>query len=188
MRTEAEAAGLPTIQVSPELARFLSWLVPAVRAQTILEIGTLFGYSAVTMARALLPGGRLLSLEAEPRHAALARRNIAQLGLSDRIEVRQGKGLDLLRDLSGQFDVIFIDANKDQYVEYLDQALRLSHAGTVIVADNVWRGGRVVDGEDEAARGMQKFNEYLAGFERLQTFILPHRDGGDAASVSLVLS
>ena len=165
----ASSAGLPEIQVSPAHGRLLHVLAVLRRARTILEIGTLGGYSAIWMARALPPGGRLLTLEHEPTYADVARRNLADAGLADTVEVIVGRALDtlatLIREGQGPFDMVFIDADKAPYAEYLAAAMRLSAPGTLIVADNVVRDGRVAQGpsDDEAIAGVQRFNAALAG-------------------------
>lgn len=164
----SQAAGLPPINVSASHGRLLQVLALAIRARSILEIGTLGGYSAIWLARALPPDGRLVSLEREPGYAEIARQNLAGAGVGDRVEIRVGRALDLLADLErdgdGPFDMIFIDADKPPYAEYLQAALRLSHAGTLIVADNVVRGGKVALGatDDERVTGVQRFNATLA--------------------------
>lgn len=167
-RDRSDAAGLPSISVSPGHGRLLQVLALACRATRILEIGTLGGYSAIWMAQALPPGGRLLSLEYESTHAEVARRNIAAAGLADRVEIRVGRALDTLaaleRDGAAPFDMVFIDADKPPYTEYLGAALRLSAPGTLIVADNVVRDGQVALGasDDAAVTGVQRFNAALA--------------------------
>jgi predicted O-methyltransferase YrrM len=139
------AGGLPAIDVSPAQGKFLHLLVKIAGARRILEVGTLGGYSTVWMASALPPDGRLVSLEYAPRHAEVARENIARAGLLERVEVRQGAALDLLPALEGPFDLVFIDADKPNNPGYLEWALKLSRPGTVIVLDNVVRDGRVTD-------------------------------------------
>ena len=167
-RERSEAAGLPPISVSPNHGRLLQVLALTCRATRILEIGTLGGYSAIWMARALPPGGRLLTLEYEPTYARVARRNIADAGLEDRVQVRVGRAIDTLaaleRDRVGPFDMVFIDADKPPYAEYLAAVLRLSAPGTLIVADNVVRDGKVAlpVTDDEAVAGVQRFNAALA--------------------------
>lgn len=163
----SEEAGLPSISVSPSLGRLLHVLALARGARTILEIGTLGGYSAIWMARALPSEGRLISLEHEPTHAEVARENVRVAGLADRVEIRVGRALDLLATMEDEdlepFDMVFIDADKPPYTEYLHASLRLGRPGTLIVADNVVRGGRILDpGEDEAAAGVARFNTALA--------------------------
>lgn len=169
----AEAAGLPPIAVSPNLGRLLHVLALTRGARTILEIGTLAGYSGIWLARALPEGGRLITIEVEPGHAEVARQSFAAAGLADRVEVREGRALDVLPRLeeegAGPFDMVFIDADKSPYAEYLQLALRLSAPGTLIVADNVVRDGRVADGpgEDEAVTGAQRFLESVATESRV---------------------
>ena len=143
----SDAAGLPQIAVSPAQGKLLMLLARSMGARNILEIGTLGGYSTIWLARALPPDGRLITLEYSPMHAEVARGNIARAGLADRVEVRVGRAADSLPQLAaegrGPFDLIFIDADKPGYVEYLHWSLRLSRPGTLIIADNVVRGGDV---------------------------------------------
>src|SRR5690606_18047817 len=122
-------AGLPAIDVSPAQGKFLHLLVQIAGARRVLEIGTLGGYSTAWLASALPAGGNLLSLEYEARHAAVARANLARAGLAERVEVRVGAALDLLPDIAGPFDLVFIDADKPSNAAYLDWAVRLSHPG-----------------------------------------------------------
>ena len=137
-------------------------------AKKILEIGTLAGYSTVWMARALPKDGHLITLEYEPLHAQVAQKNIARAGLDQIVEIRVGKAIELLPQLVtegvGPFDMIFIDADKPPYKEYFDWALKLSRSGTLIVADNVIREGKVLETEnnDEIVKGVKRFNEALA--------------------------
>jgi predicted O-methyltransferase YrrM len=174
--------------VPPEIGRLLTLLIKLRGARRVLEIGTLFGYSTVIMARALPGNGSLLSLEFEPKHAAIARRNLERAGVSARARVEQGDAAELLRRLSDEtFDLVFIDADKASYPVYLQQSLRLTRSGSVIVADNVWRGGEVVDPQDDNARGAAEFNRMVADESRLLTVFISSRGGEDAASVSLVL-
>jgi len=167
------AAGLPTIQVSPPQGKMLHILARLVGARNILEIGTLGGYSTIWMARALPPGGKLLTLEASEKHAEVARGNFARAGLNNSIELRLGKGLDLLPRVSeerrGPFDLIFLDANKSDMAEYFDWAVRLSRPGSVIVADNSISRGRVLDAasEDPDVQGTRRFHERVASDPRV---------------------
>lgn len=165
------AAGLPAIDVSPLQGRLLEILARMVGAARILEIGTLGGYSTIWLARALPPGGRLVTLEAEPRHAEVARGNLARAGLAATVEVHVGPALASLPGLEGgpPFDLVFIDADKGNNPAYLDWALRLTRPGSVILCDNVVRGGRVAD-PAQAARdvtGTRQFFDMLAAEPRL---------------------
>ncbi len=175
---DSAAAGLPDIAVSPLYGRLLTLLAQSHDARTILEIGTLGGYSAICLARALPPRGRLFTLETNPRHAEVARSNIARAGLADRVEIVAGSAVDSLARLAaegaGPFDLIFIDADKASYVAYLEWALRLSRSGTLILADNVVRQGRVLDenSDDANVQGVRRFNEALAAEPRLSATVL----------------
>jgi predicted O-methyltransferase YrrM len=170
---DSAAAGLPAIAVAPHEGKLLMLLARAVGARRILEIGTLGGYSTIWLGRALPNEGRLVTLEYNPKHADVARANIARAGLADRVEIRLGRASDTLPQLVaeklGPFDFIFIDADKEGYVDYLDWSLQLSHKGTLIVADNVIRDGKVLDAESEDAlvQGVRRFNEVLAAEQRV---------------------
>jgi predicted O-methyltransferase YrrM len=191
MRAEAEEQGLPAIQVPFELGRLLQVLVMQSRARRILEIGTLFGYSTVLMARVLRAGGKVTTLEVAPKHAALATANFQRAGVAEHVELVLGPALDSLHDLEGQdFDFVFIDADKATYPQYLDGALRLTHPGATIVADNVWRDGAVLaPGAGNADNeGLAEFNRAVAASPRLLTSVIPTRDGRDGTSVSVVLT
>jgi predicted O-methyltransferase YrrM len=165
------AAGLPDIAVSALQGRMLQLLARMANARRILEIGTLGGYSTIWLARALPEGGRLVTLEREPKHATVARENLARAGLADRVDLRLGAALDLLPGLAGDppFDFVFIDADKGNNAEYLGWALRLSRPGTAIVCDNVIRGGRLLDAGSEAREitGTRRFFDRLAAEPRL---------------------
>jgi caffeoyl-CoA O-methyltransferase len=164
----ATEAGMPAIAVSPAIGRFLHVTALACRARRILEIGTLAGYSTIWLARALPEDGHLVTIEFAPLHADVARANLDAAGVGDRVEVRVGRGVDLLAALADEavepFDLVFVDADKAPYAEYLEGALQLSHPGTVIVADNVVREGAVAFGpsDDEAVTGVQRFAERVA--------------------------
>src|ERR1700757_5113977 len=164
----AAAAKLPAIQVSSVQGKFLHLLARIQGARNILEIGTLGGYSTIWMARALPPGGHLLTLEADAKHAAVARANFVRAGLASVIELRFGPALDTLPRVAtegrGPFDLTFIDADKFTMAEYFEWALKLSRRGSVIVADNVIRHGGVIDAEskDPDIVGVRRFNEHLA--------------------------
>jgi predicted O-methyltransferase YrrM len=156
--------GLPDIAISAAEGKFLHVLARAVNAERILEIGTLGGYSTIWVARALPPHGQVITIEVDEHHADVARSNIARAGLADRVEVRVGAALDVLPTLSGPFDFIFIDADKETYVEYFEWAVKLARPGALIVADNVVRKGEVVDpaASDARVQGAQRFNAALA--------------------------
>ncbi len=164
----AAAAGMPAINVAPNQGKLLHLLATIRGARSILEIGTLAGYSTIWLARALPPGGRVVTLELDPRHADVARANFAIAGLSDAIDLRVGRALDTLPQLAAEkaapFDLTFIDADKVNIPEYFAWALRLSHIGSVIVVDNVVREGAVVDATstDPAVVGVRRLNDILA--------------------------
>ncbi|MBO9324692.1 MAG: O-methyltransferase [Roseiflexus sp.] len=172
------AAGMPQINVSPVQGRLLHVLALTCGARTILEIGTLAGYSAIWMARALPADGKLITLESDPKHAEVARANIARAGLADRIEVRLGVALDVLPQLAaegmGPFDLIFIDADKTNLTTYFEWAVRLARPGSLIIADNVIRHGDVLDDSsaDASLQGVRRFNEALAADRRVTATIV----------------
>jgi predicted O-methyltransferase YrrM len=170
----SRAGGLPEISVSPAQGRLLQVLAKGAGARMILEIGTLGGYSAICRARALPPGGRLITLEVDPSHAAVARANIARAGFSDVASVIVGPALETLSTLTGPFDVIFIDADKPSYPEYLSWAVRLARQGTIIIADNVVRDGAITDAnsDDPRVQGMRRFLRMLAGEPRVTATVL----------------
>jgi predicted O-methyltransferase YrrM len=189
----AQSADLPTINVSPNEGKLLYLIAKMARAKRVLEIGTLGGYSTTWLARALPANGKVITLELDQKHAQVAHQNLKRAGVVDRVEVRMGRAVDSLRQMVDQheapFDLIFIDADKPSYVEYLDLSLQLSHAGTMILADNVIRNGRVLADHpaDEAARGAKAFNEALAANQHLESIILPIiRTNLDGLSISLV--
>jgi predicted O-methyltransferase YrrM len=161
------AEQLPPIAVTPPQGKLLHLLARASGARRILEIGTLGGYSTIWMARALKPGGQLITLEIDPHHAEVARRNLTRAGLSDRVEVRIGRAAALLDAMLGfvePFDFVFIDADKASSDVYFMKVLALSHAGTVIIVDNVVRDGKVADAasDDEDIQGIRRMTEWLA--------------------------
>ena len=169
----AAAAGLPPHEVSPTQGKLLYLLARVQGARSILELGTLGGYSTIWLARALPPGGRLVTLEAEPRYAEVARGNVERAGLAELVEIRAGPALETLPRLAaegrGPFDLVFLDADKARNREYLAWALRLTRRGSLIVADNVVRGGEVADAEsrDPSVRGVRRFLELLAAEPRV---------------------
>jgi predicted O-methyltransferase YrrM len=186
------AAGLPAIDVSPAQGAFLHLLARIAGAGRILEIGTLGGYSTIWLARALPPGGRLVTLEAEPRHAEVARSNIAGAGLAEAVDLRLGPALDTLPALAEgpPFDLVFVDADKAGSAAYLEWALRLSRPGTVIVLDNMVRGGDVLDasGTDAAVAGIRHAFDALQADPRLTATALQTvgAKGWDGFAVAVV--
>jgi len=171
---EIDQANLPEIAVSAPQGKVLYLLALACRANRILEIGTLAGYSAIWMARALPPDGRMITLEYDPHHAAVARANIERAGLADWVEVRIGPALDTLPTLEGPFDFIFIDADKENYPAYFRAAVALSRPGTMIVADNVVRDGAILEPNhpDPRVVAMREFHEAVAGESRVDASVL----------------
>jgi predicted O-methyltransferase YrrM len=191
------AAGLPTIDVAPNQGKLLHLLARIQGAKRILEIGTLGGYSTIWLARALPSGGKLITLEAEAKHAEVARANIERAGLSSIVELRLGPALESLPQLHKEgappFDLIFIDADKQNIPRYLEWSLRLSRPGTIIVTDNVIRDGAVIDPDDPDPRvqGVRRFFEMIAADPRidattLQTVGSKGYDGFTLAVVSSV--
>ena len=169
----SDAAGLPRIAVAPNQGKLLQLLARARGARKILEIGTLGGYSAIWLARALPTGGRLITLEVEAKHAEVARANIARAGLASVVDVRLGAALETLPRLAaeraGPFDLTFIDADKSNIPSYFEWALKLAAAGALIVVDNVIRDGAVVDeaSTDPSVKGVRRLNELLRAEPRV---------------------
>jgi predicted O-methyltransferase YrrM len=188
------AAGLPPHNISPSQGQLLLVLARLQGARTILEIGTLGGYSTIWLARALPADGQLITLEADPKHAEVARGNLARAGLADVVELRIGRALDILPGLAaegrGPFDLIFIDADKPSNPDYLAWALKLSRRGTMVIADNVVRNGAVVDAAsgDPGVRGVRRFNELLAGDPRVSATVIQTvgSKGYDGFAIALV--
>lgn len=164
----SDGAGLPSIQVAANQGKLLNLLARLQGARTVLEIGTLGGYSTIWLARALPEGGKVVTLEADPAYAEVARANIERAGLADVVEIRVGRALDTLPELAAQgygpFDVVFIDADKPSNPDYLAWSLKLTRPGSLIVADNVVRDGEVVDGgsDDPKVQGVRRFTELVA--------------------------
>jgi len=190
------AAGLPSIAVSPAQGKLLHLLARFGRARNILEVGTLGGYSTIWLARALPEGGRLVTLEADPKHAEIARANLARAGLGEIVDVRLGLGLDTLPKLqsegAGPFDLVFIDADKKSNADYFEWALKLSRVGSLILIDNVVRGGAVVNAasEDPNVQGVRRLYERLAGEPRVSATALQTvgLKGYDGLAIALVVS
>jgi predicted O-methyltransferase YrrM len=190
---DAEAAGMPAIQVSPNQGKLLYLLARIANARRILEIGTLGGYSTTWLARALPEGGSLLTLERESAHAEVARRSLQRAGVAHRVEILVGPAADSLRKLitdgAQTFDLIFIDADKAGYPEYLELVLHLSRPGTVILADNVIRHGNVIEEAppDATDRGAKAYNDAIARHPRLESLVLPIiRRRADGLAISIV--
>jgi predicted O-methyltransferase YrrM len=170
---DSDAAGLPSIAVSPQYGKFLNLLATATGARRVLEIGTLGGFSTIWLARAVGPSGRVVTLEYEPRHADVARANLARAQVADRVEVIVGAALDTLPRLTQHesFDLFFIDADKENNAAYVQWAIELGRPGSVIVVDNVIREGRVFApaADDHQARGVRDMLEMMGGNPRLDT-------------------
>ncbi|MCX4786726.1 MULTISPECIES: O-methyltransferase [unclassified Streptomyces] len=164
----SDKAGLPAIQVAANQGKLLHLLARLQGARTVLEIGTLGGYSTIWLARALPEGGKLVTLESDPECAEVARGNIERAGLAEVVEIRVGRALDTLPELAeegyGPFDVVFIDADKPSNPDYLAWSLKLTRPGSLIIADNVVRDGEVVDGasDDPKVQGVRRFTELVA--------------------------
>jgi predicted O-methyltransferase YrrM len=170
---DSAAAGLPAIQVAANQGKLLSMLAQSIGARSILEIGTLGGYSTIWLARALAPGGSLITLEYEPKHAEVARANIARAGLSDVVEIRVGRALDSLPKIAAEnrppFDFVFIDADKVNNAAYFEWALKLTRRGSLIIIDNVVRGGAIINTSDSDpnVQGVRRLYEALAAEPRV---------------------
>jgi len=187
---ENDASGLPAHDVSATQGKMLRLFARMVGAKRILEIGTLGAYSTIWMARALPPGGKVVTIEFNERHAAAARRNIERAGLIGMIDLYVGKALDILPTLAAPFDMIFIDADKPNNPHYIRWALRLSRPGTVIVGDNVVRGGAVADpaSGDANVEGVREFLEIIASEPRLDATAIQTvgEKGWDGFSLAIV--
>jgi predicted O-methyltransferase YrrM len=169
----SEAAGLPAINVSPAQGKLLMLLAKLVGARSILEVGTLGGYSTIWLARALPQDGSFVTLEVNPKHADVARSNVARAGLASVVDVRVGAALDTLVRLAsegrGPFDLVFIDADKENNPSYFEWALKLTRRGSLIIVDNVVRGGRVIEGgnNEPAVAGTRRLYERMASEPRV---------------------
>ena len=193
--SRSREAGLPDIQVSPPHGALLEVLARAVDAKLIIEIGTLGGYSAIFLARGLAEGGRLLTLELDPLHAEIARANLVDAGVGGRVDVIEGPALDSLsrleQDLDEPVDLVFIDADKRTYPEYLAAVVPMCRAGALIVADNVVRNGAVADesNRDPDILGARRINRAIAGHERLRGTVIQTVGvkGHDGLAIAVVL-
>ncbi len=172
-------SAMPQMMVGPLEGRFLKMLVAASGARRVLEIGTFTGYSALSMAEALPADGRLITCELDERHAAMARRFIERSPYSELIEVRVGPALDTLATLDGEFDFVFIDADKPGYRAYYEHALRLLAPGGLIAVDNVLWSGRLIDPADDSADtlALREFNDFVHADSRVEVVVVPIRDG-----------
>lgn len=182
LREESDRTGLPPSAISPDAGRFLQVLLSALSARRVLEVGTLGGYSAIWMARALPPDGRLVTIERDERYAAFAERYIQRAALAHVVDVRRGRALDLLPSLDGEeFDFAFLDADRTPLLVYYEWALRLVRPGGMIVAHNPLLGGRVASAgphaNDDDVRALREFNARAAGDARVRSILVPAYDG-----------
>lgn len=190
------AAGLPEIQVSATQGKLLHMLARLQNARAILEVGTLGGYSAIWLARALPPGGRLITLEFDAKHAEVARANIAGAGLADRVDLRLGRAIDTLPQIAaeglGSFDLVFIDADKQSNPDYFAWALKLTRPGSLILVDNVVREGSVVDAgsADATVLGTRRVLEMMAAEPRVSATAIQTvgAKGWDGLAMAVVIS
>lgn len=189
----SHAAGLPSINVSAAQGKLLYLLTRISGARRVLEVGTLGGFSTTWLARALSPGGQVVTLEVDPAHANVARRNLEGAAPGVTVKVRVGDAVESLREMIARgepaFDLVFIDAEKPRYLQYLELALQLSHPGTVVLADNVIRHGLVMDETtaDPSARGARDYNAAIASHPRLESVVLPILRGKvDGLAISIV--
>jgi predicted O-methyltransferase YrrM len=166
----SQAAGLPPIEVSAQSARLLYLLTMIAGARRVLEIGTLGGYSTICLARAVGAEGSVVTCEYKPEHAAVAARNLQRAGLAERVDIIVGTALETLSGLTGSFDLVFIDADKENNAAYVAQAIRLGHRGTVIIVDNAVRAGRILDpaDDDHQALGVRAMLEMVGSNPRLE--------------------
>jgi caffeoyl-CoA O-methyltransferase len=177
-RTRAETSA-PEMMVGTLEGRFLAALVALARPQLVLEVGTFTGYSALSMAGSLPPGGRIITCDISEEHVAMARRNFAASPFADRIEIKVGPALESIATLDGPFDFVFIDADKVGYLAYYEALLPKLATDGVIVVDNVLWSGRLLDGDDDstASKALREFNDHVAGDERVEVVMLTVRDG-----------
>ena len=192
-REAGTAAGMPAIEVSAQHGKLLFILTTAMRATRVLEIGTLAGYSTIQLARAVGPGGQVVTLEYEPKHAEVARENLARAGVDDRVEVIVGAALDTLPTLAGRgetYDLIFIDADKENNIAYVEWAIKLAAPGSIIVVDNIARSGRVLDpaADDLQARAVRDMLEMMGANPRLEAAAIQTvgTKGWDGFAVAIV--
>lgn len=192
----SDAAGLPAHHVAPNQGKFLMLMALSLQARSILEVGTLAGYSTIWLARSLPAGGRVVTLEMSPHHAEIARQNLTRAGVIDRVDIRVGAALNSLEQLAAErpapFDLIFIDADKENNTGYFEWALRLSRPGSIIIVDNVIREGAVIDAHstDSRVQGVRRLNERLAAEPRVVATTLQTvgSKGYDGFTIMLVQS
>lgn len=185
---------LPPIQINPVMGRFLYMLTKIHKAKRILEIGTLGAYSTIWLAKALPEDGQLITIDHNKSYAAIAQENINHAKLGSKVSVRIGEALEVLPGLNEEFDLFFIDAHKEEYSQYVEHAIRMSHSGSIIICDNVLRNGHVTKEpfEKEYYAKLHEFNQWLAKNERLESTILPlvlpltGRDYVDGMSISII--
>jgi caffeoyl-CoA O-methyltransferase len=179
LRRESVAAGIPAIQIADEQGKFMQVFLKSIGATRVLEIGTLGGYSAIVMARALPPGSELISLELKETHAVFARAFVKRAGLEGVVKIVTGAALETLPSLEGPFDFAFLDADKRNYPHYLEQCVRLVRNGGVIASDNAFAFGQLLDESptDREAPAMKAFNELVAHDPRFESTIVPVGDG-----------
>jgi predicted O-methyltransferase YrrM len=186
----SDREGLPAIAVSPAQGKLLHLLARATGARRVLEVGTLGGYSTIWLARAAAPDGRVVTLELSEHHAAVARQNLADAGLSDVVDVLVGPAVDTLAGMDDDFDLVFIDADKPSNAAYVTAALRMTHPGSLVIVDNVVRGGAVIDPDGDAAvQGVRRLNDLLAEEPRLEatTIQTVGAKGYDGFTLALVV-
>ena len=179
IRERHEALQLPPIYISPDEGKLLHVLLRAIGAARVLELGALAGYSGVWLARALPPHGRLTTIERDPRHAALARRAFVEAGLAERVELIEGAALDVLPTLPPGFDAVFVDADKEPLAQYFEWSVKLLRAGGLLLCDNAFFHGSVVDDADHSSgtEGVRAFNRLAATDPRVVSAVAPIRDG-----------
>jgi caffeoyl-CoA O-methyltransferase len=179
IRARHAAAELPPIHISPDEGKLLHLLLLAIQASTVLEIGSLGGYSGVWLARALPVNGRLTTIEKDPRHARIARQAFAEAGLETRVRLIEGAALDVLPTLKPGFDAVFVDADKEPLAQYFDWSMRLLRRGGLLLCDNAFFHGAAVDDQDRSpgAQGVRAFNRLAANDPRLVATVVPVRDG-----------
>ena len=180
LKSAAHAAGIPPISIAPEQASFMRILLRAIRAREVVEVGTLAGYSAISMARALPPGGRVRTIELVPKHATFAADWAARSDVADRVEVIQGAGMDVLRGFAtDSADAAFLDADKASYPAYLGECLRIVRKNGLIMVDNAFAFGQLFDEHptDREVEAVRTFNRHMAGRPELESVIVPIGDG-----------